>query len=300
MRGVCGRAKELGFAVGGYDACMSGTVPDGSGLSSSAVFEVLNGVIISDLFNESGIDAITNAQICQIAENRYFGKPCGLMDQTASAVGGFVFIDFKDFTHPIVEKVEFDLRTRGYSLLIVNTGGSHADLTDYYTSIQREMRDVARMFGAEVLRDIPAEKVIEGVAQLRGKVSDRAILRALHFYADDNRVIKEVEALRNNRLQDFLRLVDESGRSSWTLLQNCYVPDDVAVQGIPLALELSREILQGTGACRVHGGGFAGTIQAFVPIDKRQRYIDELHKVFGENSCHEVLVRQLGAGKIGF
>jgi len=298
VRGVCARMEELGYRIGGFDACTASSVPEGSGLSSSAAFEVLVATVLNHLYNDGGVDDITVAQVSQYAENNYFGKPCGLMDQTTCAVGGFVAIDFGDFENPVVEKVHFDFAASGFSLVIVNTGGSHADLHGDYIALEREMKDVARALGGSVLREFSREKVMDNIADLRAKVSDRAILRALHFYGDDQRVVDQVAALERGDFARFLELVVESGRSSWMLCQNCYSCDNVEEQGLAVALALSEDILRGRGAWRVHGGGFAGTIQAFVPGELVGRYVGKLQAVFGEGSCHELMVRPVGAIKM--
>jgi len=294
-RGVCARLKQLGYTIGGFDACISGAVPEGSGLSSSAAFEVMMVTILDHLCNGDTIDSILNAQIAQYAENNYFGKPCGLMDQTTCSVGGFVTIDFKDFDNPIVKKVDFDFAASGFSLVIVDTGGSHADLTEDYTALENEMKAVARALGGKVLREFTPKDVYSNIASLRTKVSDRAILRAIHFHADDQRVVDQVNALETSDFTEFLRLITESGYSSWMLCQNCYSHKDIAQQGVSVALAISEEILKGKGAWRVHGGGFAGTIQAFVPDKLLTEYTGAMHKVFGPESCHELSIRPVGS-----
>jgi galactokinase len=238
------------------------------------------------------------AQIGQFAENNYFGKPSGLMDQTTIAVGGFVTIDFKDFAAPQVRKVKYDLASSGCTLVIVETGGDHADLSNEYAAIANEMKAVAVALGGKLLRDVPRDRMLANLASLRRQVSDRAILRALHFYADDQRVVDQVQALEEGQFQRFLDLVNESGRSSWMLLQNCYTTRDPAHQGISLALALSELKLRSRGAWRVHGGGFAGTIQVFLPSDQVTEYVAALEAVFGKGACHPVLVRSVGATRI--
>lgn len=298
IRGVAARLQALGFRVGGFDACLTSNVLHGSGLSSSASFEVLVVTILNHLYNQGRIEPVLAAQIAQYAENNYFGKPCGLMDQTASAVGGFVTIDFQDQSRPIVRQVDFDLAASGYTLVIVDTGGSHADLHEDYAAVEREMKEVARALGGRVLRDISREQLLESLPDLRTRLSDRAILRALHFLADDRRVVEQVEALERSDLPRFLELVIESGRSSWMLLQNCYSCQAVEEQGIPIALTLSESVLRGRGAWRVHGGGFAGTIQAFVPAELRAEYLQRLRGALGQESCHELRVRPVGAARV--
>jgi galactokinase len=306
IRGICARLKQLGFNIGGIDAYVTSAVPKGSGLSSSAAYEILFVTILNELYNQGRVDPVTCAKIGQYAENKYFGKPCGLMDQTTSAVGGFVTIDFKDFENPIVQKVDFDFASSGFSLVIVDSGGSHADLTDEYAACASEMKSIARAFGGSVLRQIPMEKVLDNIHQLRTEtvnISDRAILRAFHFYADDQRVVDQVLALQHNDFKHFLDLVNESGRSSWMLLQNCYTTQGkgnaiTQEQGVCLALALSENTLKPRGAWRVHGGGFAGTIQAFVPNDLLAVYIKSMELVFGIGSCQPLKIRPVGAVKI--
>jgi galactokinase len=293
-RGVAARMKELGHQVGGFHACVTSSVLKGSGLSSSASYEVLIATIINGMYNAGRMGDLDIAMISQYAENRYFGKPCGLMDQTTCAAGGFVAIDFKDFASPAVRKVPFDFAASGFSLVIVDTGGSHADLTEDYAAIEREMKDVARVLGGKVLRDVTRERVLAEMPSLRRHVNDRAILRALHFFADDARVAEQVAALEAGRFDVFLGLVVESGRSSWMLLQNCYPHAAVGQQGIAIGLAASEAILEGSGAWRVHGGGFAGTIQAFVPASKHAAYLQAMRALFGPASCHDLLIRPVG------
>jgi len=295
VRGVCARIKQLGYAIGGFDAALSGRVPKGSGLSSSAAFEVLIATILNHLYNGGGIPPIAVAQLSQYAENVFFGKPCGLMDQTTCAIGGFVTIDFADFANPVVRRVDFDFAHSGYTVVIVDTGGSHADLNDDYAAIRQEMKEVARALGGAVLRQCSKKTMLDRLPWLRTQVSDRAILRALHFFDDDQRVVQQVEALEARRFVDFLELVIASGRSSWMLCQNCYQPSDLRRQEVALALALSADLLNGRGAWRVHGGGFAGTIQAFVPQDLVDPYVAAMQALFGSGACHRLLVRPVGA-----
>jgi len=297
-RGICARYAQLGWRVGGFKACLTSRVPNGAGMSSSAAFEQLLAVILNEFYNDGKASPVQMAQIGQFSENNYFGKPSGLMDQTTIAVGGFVTIDFKDFAAPQVRKVKYDFASSGYSLVIVETGGDHADLSDEYAAIAGEMKSVAVALGGKLLRDVPRDRMLANLAGLRRQVSDRAILRAMHFYADDQRVVDQVQALEEGQLQRFLDLVNESGRSSWMLLQNCYTTRDPAHQGISLALALSEQKLRSRGAWRVHGGGFAGTIQAFLPSDQLTEYVAALEAVFGKGACHPVLVRPVGATRI--
>jgi galactokinase len=293
-RGVCARFDQLGYKIGGFDAYATSTVPKGSGLSSSAAYEVLISVIENDLYNNSALNPVLRAQISQFSENNFFGKPCGLMDQSTCAVGGFVTIDFKDFVHPIVKKVDFDFASSGFTMVIVDTGGNHADLNDDYTALEHEMKEVARAFGGQVLREFSVAKVLANLAFLRTKVNDRAILRALHFYGDDQRVVDQVKALETNNFKDFLQMIIDSGYSSWMWCQNVYSHKDIEHQGISIALAASEFILKGKGAWRVHGGGFAGTIQAFVPNDLLEKYVGEMNAIFGAGVCHELMIRPSG------
>jgi len=295
VRGICSRMKELGYSIGGFNAVIDGEVPKGSGLSSSASFEVLIGTILSHLFNEGKLDPITNAIIGQYSENNFFGKPCGLMDQTACAVGGFITIDFKDPSNPIVKKVDFDFTKTGFSLVITDTGGNHADLNDEYASLPVEMKSVAREIGGNVLRDVTLEQVVEAIPELREKTGDRAILRAYHFHGDNQRVVNQVEALERNDFPAFLKMVIDSGYSSFMYNQNIYPVNNVKEQGVSLALALSEMILKDQGAWRVHGGGFAGTIQAFVPQHLLTKYISTLEHVFGDGSCKKLFIRNTGS-----
>lgn len=304
IKGINARLKELGYNIGGFDAVIEGRVPEGSGLSSSASFEVLIGAIISHLFNDGKLDPVENAKIGQWAENNYFGKPCGLMDQTACSVGGFITIDFEDPTKPIVKALDFDFAETGYSLVITNTGGSHANLDSEYALLPGEMKSVAKELGQEVLRPLTMKQVVDSIPNIREKVGDRAILRSIHFQADNARVVDEVEALESNDFQKFLGLVIESGYSSYMYNQNIYAQtkenfeSKMAEQGVSLGLALSELVLRGKGAWRVHGGGFAGTIQAFVPNDLLDEYISTLEHVFGKGNCHKLFIRAKGAIKV--
>ncbi len=298
VRGICARFKELGHEIGGFDACIDGGVPKGSGLSSSASFEVLIGAILSELFNNGNIDPIENAIIGQYSENNYFGKPCGLMDQTACAMGGLITIDFRDPSKPVVKRVNFDFVATGYSLVITDTGGSHADLNDEYASLPTDMKAVAAELGAKVLRQVTLDQVIDIIPKIREKVGDRAILRAIHFQGDNQRVVDQVAALERNDFDAFLRMVVESGYSSYMYNQNIYPVTNAREQNISLALALSDLVLKDQGAWRVHGGGFAGTIQAFVPAALLDKYTATLEHVYGKGSCHKLFIRPQGAGKV--
>lgn len=298
IRGVAARFHELGHAIGGCDIVLHSTVLKGSGISSSAAFEVCIGVILNHLFNQGEIDAIAIAQIGQAAENRFFGKPCGLMDQMASSVGGFVFIDFYNLGTPEVAKVPFDFATSGYTLCIVDTGGSHEDFSDEYGRFPSEMKEVAKLMHHEVLSEVDATDFFTMIPELRKQVSDRAVLRALHFFQETDRVLQEVDALENNEFQSFLDLVIESGRSSFMYLQNVFHPLFIKEQGLSLALALSESYLKGRGAWRVHGGGLAGTIQVFVKNEDLQGYKVMIENVFGRGNCHVLRIRSEGGIRI--
>ena len=298
IRGVCARMKELGYKIGGFDAYTTSNVLKGSGLSSSAAFEVLIGNIISYMFNDGIIDAITIAQVSQYAENVFFGKPCGLMDQMASSVGGFTAIDFADKANPIVEKVDFNLSASNFSLCIVNTGGNHADLTIEYAAVTEEMKKVSDFFGETVLRNVDANKFFSKIPELRLMFGDRAVLRAMHFFEENERAQLEKNALKNGDFNEFLRLVNESGRSSFMKLQNVYSSLNVAEQGLSLALAITEHVIGDKGAFRVHGGGFGGTIQAFVPNELLDEYKSTIESVFGEGNCYVLNIRPVGGTKI--
>ncbi len=298
IRGMCRAVRDRGYRVGGFNACVSSDVAVGSGLSSSAAFEVLIATVLNLLYNDGSISTRDIARTGQYAENEYFGKPSGLMDQMTSAVGGLVTIDFADPTRPVVKKVDFDFDSCGFDVVVVNTGGSHADLTRHYSAVAGEMREVASALGGKVLREFSPEQLMGAVKGLRGWVSDRAILRALHFFADNERVIEQVEALEKGDFERFLRLVNESGRSSWMLLQNVYAPERPEEQGVSLALAVTEQVLKGRGACRVHGGGFAGTILVFVPRNTTDEYLTVMNGLFGDGAARVLRIRPQGAGEI--
>lgn len=301
VRGICARLKELGFEIGGFDAVINSGVPKGSGLSSSASFEVLIGAIVSHLFNGGKLDAVLNAQVGQYAENVFFGKPCGLMDQTACSVGGLVTIDFADPAKPIVKKVDFDFTKTGYALVITDTGGNHADLNDEYASLPTDMKGVAAKLGKTVLREVSLEQVVDAIPALREqKVSDRAILRAIHFERDNARVAEQVADLEKGDFKAFLGKVIASGNSSFMYNQNVYPINNVAEQGLSIALALSDMVLGSEGAWRVHGGGFAGTVQAFVPQHLLNKYVETLEHTFGKGKCHKLFIRPQGSIKVEF
>ena len=298
LRGICARCRELGYTVGGFEAFTKSRVLKGSGLSSSAAFEVLVVTIISHLYNDGNIDPVTAAQIAQYAENVYFGKPSGLLDQMASSVGGFTFIDFKDPAKPVIQKVDFDITEAGYALCVVDTGGSHADLTGEYAAIPQEMKQVAAFFGKEVLRDVEKDQFYRRLGEVRKATSDRAVLRAMHFFDEDPLAEEERNALQQGDMESFQKMILASGASSFQRLQNVFASVSPFQQGLTLALALSQRVLEGKGAWRVHGGGFAGTIQAFVPLDLLEDYRRELESVFGEGACHVLSIRQAGGTKV--
>lgn len=282
IRGVLAGLAEQGFRVDGFKAYIASEIPAGSGLSSSAAFEILIGRIQSGLYNDNSVSYVELAKIGQFAENEYFGKPCGLMDQLACASDSIVYIDFAYDGCPIIEEIDFDFEAHGYKLCITGTGGSHADLTDEYAAIPAEMKAVAEIFGRDKLRGISAEQLLEKSSDIRKKAGDRALLRALHFAKETERAKAEAEALKDADMEEFLRLVKESGDSSYKLLQNIYVGDD---QPIAVGLAVSEMVLGEDGVCRVHGGGFAGTIQAFVKIEAVDRYRKAMDKLFGAGAC---------------
>ena len=300
VRGINARMKELGYQIGGFDVCIEGQVPKGSGLSSSASFEVLIGAIVSHLFNDGKLDPVENAIIGQWAENNYFGKPCGLMDQTACSVGGLITIDFKDPSKPIVKEVDFDFVSTGYALVITDVGGGHDDPASQaeYASLPTEMKSVAKVLDAEVLREVTLAQIVDKIPEIRKVTGDRAILRAYHFQGDNPRVVEQVSALESNNFKAFLEMVVESGYSSYMYNQNIYDVTHKDEQVVSLAFALSEMVLKGKGAWRVHGGGFGGTIQSFVPSELTDIYIKTLEHVYGKGSCHKLFIRTKGAIKL--
>ena len=298
IRGVCARFKELGYNYGGFNASVTSRVLSGSGLSSSAAYEVLIGTILNYLYNDGKISAVEIAQISQCAENVYFKKPCGLMDQTACSVGGFVQIDFEDTSKPVINKVDFDIAKHGYILCIVDTGGNHADLTGDYAAIRLEMNSVAEYFGKNVLRQVDEKEVFENIGDIRKKTGDRAIERAIHFYNENKRVERLAKALSDGNFDEFKNIIIESGKSSYMYNQNCFTLSNPDEQPVALALCICEELLKGKGAYRVHGGGFAGTIQAFVPETDAESFVASMRKVFGGNSCYILKVRSHGGCEI--
>ena len=294
VRGVAARFIELGAEVKGFDAYIRSTVLPGSGLSSSAAFEVLLGTICNSLFFGNQLPMPEIAKIGQYAENVYFGKPCGLMDQMASAVGNLVAIDFADPEKPVITPVDFDFSACGYALCIIDSKASHADLTDEYAAVPKDMKAVAGFFGATALRDVPEEKFYNEIPTLRAQFGDRAVLRAIHFYGDNSRVGEQVKALQNGDFDTFLHLIRESGQSSWMYLQNVIPAGYIAHQDRAIALGVCHKLLGNRGAFRVHGGGFAGTIQAFVPMDMLEEFRTGMDAVLGEGACHVLSIRPCG------
>ena len=294
IRGVAARFTQLGCRVQGFDAYCESTVLPGSGLSSSAAYEVLIGTVINHLFFGGKVTPAEVARIGQYAENVFFGKPCGLMDQTASAVGNLVTIDFFDKDHPVIRPVAFDFSAWGHALCIIDTRASHADLTDEYAAIPGEMKAVCACFGKEVLTQITEADFYREIPVLRGKVSDRAILRAIHFYQENDRVPQQVAALESGDFETFLHLVKESGHSSYMYLQNVIPGDNTGHQAVALALALCEKYLDGKGAYRVHGGGFAGTVQAFVPYAVLEAFRQGIDTVLGKGACQVLSIRPQG------
>lgn len=298
IRGMIHGFLSLGYALGGLDIYTTSDVLTGSGLSSSAAFEVLIGTIFSQMFCSDQVSALKIAQIGQQAENDFFGKPCGLMDQAASSIGGFVSIDFADPRRPKVEKINFDFTKSGYSLCILNTRGSHAGLTPDYAAIPEEMGKVAAFFGKTVLREVDEAAFFTALPQLREQLGDRPVLRAIHFFADNRRAPQEAAALKRGDFAEFMRLVLESGQSSCLCLQNIYSIAHPQEQGLSIGLALCEHLLKGRGAWRVHGGGFAGTVQAFAPLELTEEFRQAADAVFGSGSCCVLNVRPIGGARI--
>ncbi len=294
VKGVLAGFQERNYKIGGFCAYITSDVLIGSGVSSSAAFETLIGSILSGLYNEMTISSTDIAIIGQYAENIYFGKPCGLMDQMACSTGSLVYIDFYDPKNPVVERVAFDMESYGYSLCITDTKGSHADLTDEYAAVPEEMKRVARYFGKEVLADVTFDELLANMTEIREKTSDRCVLRALHFLAENKRVEKEVAALKEGNIADFFATVKASGDSSYKYLQNVYSVKDVHQQNVSLALAVSEMLLADNGVCRVHGGGFAGTIQAFVKNEAVKEYQRCMNQIYGAGACSVFKIRNYG------
>lgn len=298
VRGVVSRFTALGAKVGGFDLYCTSDVLSGSGISSSAAFETLIGTIIDTYYNNGKAGAVEIAKIGQYAENVYFGKKCGLMDQMASSVGGLVFIDFADTEAPVIEPFAFDFEQAGYCICVTDTGGNHVNLTPDYVAVRSEMESVAAQFGKEYLRQVDETDFYRELPKLRQTCSERAVLRAMHFFGDNRRAREEAEALRAGNVELFLKLVQESGDSSEALLQNLYSTSAPTEQAIPLGVAVSKRILNGKGAVRVHGGGFAGTIQAFVPLALADNYVAEMERVFGKGACYVFRIRPVGGVEV--
>ncbi len=298
IAGVENAFLKNSLKVGGFDAYTVSNVPKGSGLSSSAAFEVTVSEILSSFYNEGSVEPMKLAEISKYAENVFFGKPCGLMDQASSAVGGLITVDFENADRVIYEKLDFDFEKEGYALCIINTGASHADLNDDYAAVPREMKEVAGILGVSNLRETTREKVAESAFRIRRCAGDRALLRTFHFFDENERVGRQVEAAKRNDIAAFLRDVSASGNSSYKYLQNVFSPADTKNEGVALALYLAESFLGEKGAVRVHGGGFAGTVQAFVPTDLTGEFKKYTESFFGENSCCVLSVRKSGAEKI--
>lgn len=300
IRGVMSAFKNNGYSLGGFDAYTTSNVLKGSGLSSSAAFEVLVSNIVNGLFNQNKADAVTIAKYSQFAEREFFGKPCGLLDQMASSVGGFSYADFNDPKNPIIEKIDVDLAKSGCTLCVVDTGGDHANLTQDYADITVECKNISNGLGVDFLRDADENEFYKSLAVLRGRCGDRALLRAFHFFNENKRVEKQRQALKSGDFKEFFRLVNESGESSYKYLQNLYSTSDTSEQGLSLAIALTKQFLGDEGACRVHGGGFAGTIQCYIPNEKITDYKQMIEDVFGINSCVTLKIRSHGGYEIKF
>lgn len=298
IRGILARFQQLQHKIGGFVGYMTSDVLQGSGLSSSAAFEVMIGTVLSGMYNDMKVDPVTIAKIGQYSENVYFGKPCGLMDQCACSVGSLIHIDFKDNENPIVEKINVDFPRFHHSLCIVDVHASHADLTEDYASIPEELKEVDHFFHQEYLRDVDEKEFYEHLTEVREAVNDRAVLRAIHVFKENKRVQQAVQSLKQEDFDTFKTIVKASGESSFKYLQNIYSNHYVGQQAVSLALALSENLLGAHGVCRVHGGGFAGTIQAFVEDDYVEAYKQEIEKYFGEGSCHILKIRKYGGMKV--
>ena len=298
IRGIAAWFKRQGCPLEGFNACTTSSVFKGSGLSSSAAFEILVGSIINSLFFDGKCDSVRLAQIGQYAENVYFGKPSGLLDQMGCSVGGMVTIDFQDNANPVVERLDFDFAASGHALCIIDSGADHADLTDEYAAVPRELKEVCAHFGKNVLREVPEADFTAALPVLRQKAGDRAVLRAIHIYDENRRVEGQVDALRRGDFAAFLALIRESGLSSWRYLQNVVPAGYTHHQEVALTLSVCERLLGGRGACRVHGGGFAGTIQAFVPLDMLDGFRAEMDRVLGDGACHVLTIRPVGGVRL--
>ena len=298
IRGVLAGFRSKGYQIGGFHAYITSDILIGSGVSSSAAFEILIGTILSGLYNKMMISSVEIAVIGQFAENVYFGKPCGLMDQMACSLGSLAYIDFFNPENPYVEKISFDLEKFGYSLCIIDTKGSRTDLTDEYAAVPEEMRRVANYFGKEVLVEVSLDELLSNIVEIRNILSDRCILRAIHFLMENERVEREVNALKELNMADFLEIVKASGNSSYKFLQNVYSSKTIYQQNVSLALALSEIVLGNKGVCRVHGGGFAGTIQTFVKNEIVKTYQVYMEQIFGKGSCSILKIRKYGGIRV--
>ncbi len=298
IRGMCAGFKEYGYEIGGFNATGVTQVLSGSGLSSSAAFEVLIGAILNGLYNDCKVSAVDIAKIAQYAENKYFNKPSGLMDQMASSVGGFISIDFEDTKNPVINKIDFDFGATGHSLCIVDTKGSHADLTDEYAAVRGEMEAAAACFGKSVLREVDETEFYKNINLVREKANDRAVLRATHFYNENRRVEELKSALSQGDFEAFKAVITESGHSSFMFNQNVFAACQTAAQPVSVALSICERVLKGKGAWRVHGGGFAGTIQAFVPDCALEEFKSAMQAVFGDDACYILKIRNYGGIKL--
>ena len=293
-RGMLATFKEWGLAIGGFNAEITSTLPAGSGLSSSAAFSVLVGKILSELFNDGKVDPVVVARAAREAENRFFGKPCGLLDQAAAASGGVVFIDFAPGKEPVSETIDVDFENYGYALVVIDSGADHAGLTDDYASIPKELHKVCAFFGKNVLREVNEQDFYARLPEVRAAAGDRAVLRAMHIYDENRRVHMARAALKCEDIETFLRQVNASGRSSQLLLQNIIPGRASDRQALSYALACAERLLEGEGACRVHGGGFAGTIQAIVPLNRVDAFCAEMDRLLGAKSCHRLSIRPVG------
>lgn len=294
VRGVAAGLQERGYAVGGMKAYVTSAIPTGSGLSSSAAYEVLIGMMLNTFYHAQAISPVVLAQTAQFAENVYFGKPSGLMDQMACSIGGAVAMDFQNPCYPVAEQIPLDTEKNGFVLNLVDISGSHADLTEEYAAVTREMGQVAECLGVSHLRDSSLDRFLPEMPRLRQVCGDRAVLRAFHFFQEDKRVEEETKALQRGDFSTYLKLVTLSGHSSFEYLQNVYVASKTSMQGASIGLCLAQMLLQGQGAYRIHGGGFGGTIQAYVPAGMQERFQQQMETVFGAGSCKQLSIRPFG------
>ncbi len=300
IRGVCSKFEQMGCKFQGFNAYTTSNVLKGSGLSSSAAFEVLVGNIVNNLFADGKVLPIEIAKIGQFAEREYFGKPCGLLDQMASSLGGFTYADFKNPDEPITESIDLDIKSFGYTLCVVDTGGNHANLTQDYADITLECKAVSNKLGVDFLRDADTNKFYSNIAEIRKTCGDRAVLRAFHFINEQQRVLDQLEALKSKDFEGFLKMVNASGQSSYDYLQNLYSTSAVNEQGLSLAIALTKKFLGDKGACRVHGGGFAGTIQCYIPTELLDNYKQMIETAFGKDSCCVLNIRPVGGYELTF